>query len=85
MRESVLSLSFVEPNKRDRLKKQMNQIPARRHAGNDRCGIGLRIDAQEARASVEDVRKVACPLLGLAERNLKWVLQGEGRCRGGLQ
>lgn len=31
-------------------------------AGDDRGGIGIRIDAQEARASVEGVRKVACPL-----------------------
>ena len=31
-------------------------------AGGDRCGIGIRIDAQEARASVEGVIKVACPL-----------------------
>lgn len=31
-------------------------------AGDDSGGIGIRIDAQEARASVEGVRKVACPL-----------------------
>ena len=38
-------------------------------AGDDRSGIGIRIDAQEARASVEGVGKVACPLfLSLTRR-----------------
>jgi hypothetical protein len=31
-------------------------------AGDDHGGIGIRIEAQEARASVEGVRKVACSL-----------------------
>jgi hypothetical protein len=33
-----------------------------RSGSDDRGGIEVRIDAQEARAAVEGVRKVACPL-----------------------
>ena len=39
-----------------------NSRSGRQTGSDDRGGIGVRIEAQEARASVEGVRKVACPL-----------------------
>jgi len=39
-----------------------NSQLGRQTGSDDRGGIGVRIDAQEARAPVEDVRKVARPL-----------------------
>jgi hypothetical protein len=44
-----------------------NSRSGRQTGSDDRGGIGVRIDAQKARASVEGVRKVACPLFFLPD------------------